>query len=90
VSVTINGAVRPRQPSARGTAAGALVNVAGWFTIAVGLYAGVSGAVPLWFGAVVAVIAVPAAGWDQRSTRISTTTTSTTNSTRTMGTVYPP
>jgi len=56
--------VSPRQPaSARGTAVGAFANVAGWFTIAVGLWAGLSGAVPLWFGTVVAVIAVPAAAW---------------------------
>jgi hypothetical protein len=89
VSVTINGAVSPRQPSARGTAVAALANVVGLFTVTVALWAGVTGAVPLWAGAVTALAGIPAAAFDQRSTRTTSTTISTMSSSS-IPDVYPP
>lgn len=53
----------PRLPAARGAALAALTNTVGWFTIAVSLWAGLSGAVPWWAGALVALAACPAATW---------------------------
>jgi hypothetical protein len=65
MSVTINGTVSPRQPPSRGVALAALSNVVGLFTVTVALWAGVTGAVPLWAGAVIALAGVPAAAFDR-------------------------
>lgn len=89
MSVTINGAVSPRQPAcARGTAVAALVNVTGWLIIAVALWAGIGGAVHLWIGGLAALVAVPAAGWDQRRMTTSSTTSTMINSSS-MDRAYP-
>src|SRR5215213_9243400 len=93
MSVVINGAVSPRQPAcAHGTAAATFVNVAGWFTIAVALWAGLSDAVPLWFAGLIAAAGVPAAAWAQPSQRNTSTRTTTirTMSSSSITDVYPP
>lgn len=49
---------------ARGAAVAALTNTVGWFTIAVSLWAGLSGAVPWWAGGLLSLAGVPAAAWN--------------------------
>ena len=53
----------PRQPAARGAALATLTNTVGWFTIVVAGWAGLSGAVPLWAGALLSLAGAPAAAW---------------------------